>query len=67
MNIKEVFKRYPENEPNYNGVNYLTLVDVSGNILYSITYFNNDAEFEPKLGKVVAFADKQPSAILKSL
>ena len=67
MNISEVFKKYPESEPNYNGTNYLTLVDVNGNISYAITYFNNDAEFEPKCGKVVAFADKQPIIVLNSL
>ena len=67
MNINEVFKKYPENEPNYNGINYLTLVDVNGDICYAITYFNDDAEFEPKWGKVVAFADKQPRLILNAL
>ena len=67
MNINEVFKKYPENEPNYNGTNYLTLVDVNDNISYAITYFNDDAEFEPKWGKVVAFADKQPCLILNAL
>ncbi len=67
MNINEVFKKYPNEEPSYNGVNYLTLVDVNGNISYAITYFNDNAEFEPKWGKVVAFADKQPSDILNAL
>lgn len=67
MNINEVFKKYPENEPNYNGTNYFTLIDFNGNISYAITYYNNDAEFEPKFGKVVAFADKQPSDILNAL
>jgi len=67
MNINEVFNKYPENEPSYNGTNYLTLVDVNGNISYAITYFNNDAEFEPKWGVVVAFADKDPRAIFNAL
>jgi hypothetical protein len=67
MNINEVFKKYPENDPNFNGVNYLTLVNVDGTISYDITFFNDDAEFEPKYGKVVAFADQQPSVILDAL
>lgn len=67
MNINEVFRKYPENEPNYNGTNYLTLVDVNGSISFAITYYNNDAEFETKFGNVVAFADKNPSAILNCL
>lgn len=67
MNINEVFKKYPTTEPNANGTNYLTLVDVNGIISYAITYFNEDAEFEPKWGKVVAFADKQPRDILNAL
>lgn len=67
MNIKEVFKKYPENEPNYNGVNYLTLVNVNNHICYSITYFNNDAEFEPDYGKVVAYSQLDPKAVLNAL
>ena len=67
MNIKEVFKKYPENEPNYNGVNYLTLIDVNGTISYSITYFNNDAEFDSDYGKVVAFAEIEPKLVLNAL
>lgn len=67
MNIKEVFKKYPENEPNYNGVNYLTLVDVNGIISYTITYFNNDADFEPDYGNVVAFVEIEPKLVLNAL
>lgn len=67
MNINEVFKKYPENEPSYNGTNYLTLVDVNDNISYAITFFNRDAEFEPKWGKVVAFAETEPKLILNAL
>ena len=67
MDIKEVFKTYPENEPNYNGVNYLTLVDAYGVICYDITYFNNDRNFEPEIGIVVAFSDMPPSKILNSI
>lgn len=67
MNIKEVFKKYPENEPNYNGVNYLTLVNIDGNISYSITYFTNDAMFEPDYGKVVAFSQLDPKVVLNAL
>ena len=67
MNTQDVFKKYPDNEPNYNGVNYLTLVDVGGHISYAITYFNNDAEFEAKHGVVVAFTETQPRLILNDL
>ena len=67
MNVKELFKKYPEDEPNYNGVNYLTLVNVNGIINYGITYYNNDAEFEPKYGKVVAFSEIEPSLVLNAL
>ena len=67
MNINEVFKKYPENEPSYNGANYLALVNINGNISYSIIYFNNNAEFEYKLGLVVAFSEKQPSLILNAI
>jgi len=67
MDINEVFKKYPENEPNYDGVHYLTLVNVNGRISYSITYFNNDAEFEPKHGYVVAFAETEPRLIYNVL
>ena len=67
MNIKEVFKKYPENEPNYNGVNYLVLIDVNGNVSYSNAYFNNNAEFEPDYGNVVAFVEVDPNLILKAL
>ena len=67
MNIKEVFKKYPQNQPNYNGVNYLTLIDVNGIISYSITYLNNEAEFEPNYGNVVAFAEIEPNLVLNAL
>lgn len=67
MNINEVFKKYPENEPNYNSTHYLTLIKVHENISYSITYYNDNAEFEPKYGEVVAFTDIDPVLILKSI
>jgi hypothetical protein len=67
LNIKEVFKKYPKNEPNYNGTNYLTLVDVDGSISYAITYFNNESQFEPKWGNVVAFTEVKPRLILNAL
>ena len=67
MNINEVFKKYPENEPYYSGTNYLTLLDIKGDICYSITYFNEDDEFETEYGKVVAFADMTPKLILDAL
>tara|TARA_R110000796_G_scaffold91828_1_gene196003 strand:- start:242 stop:445 length:204 start_codon:yes stop_codon:yes gene_type:complete len=67
MNIKAVFKKYPKSEPNYNGINYLTIVASGDNFDYSITYFNNDGEFEPQYGKVVAFVDADPTFILNSL
>jgi len=67
MEINEVFKKYPENEPNDYGTNYMTLLDIKGNICYAIIYFNEDAEFEEKYGKVVAFADMQPISVLNSL
>tara|TARA_R110002167_G_scaffold81296_2_gene222677 strand:- start:11427 stop:11636 length:210 start_codon:yes stop_codon:yes gene_type:complete len=67
VNINEVFKKYPDNEPNHKGTNYLTLTDVNGIISYSITYYNDNAEFEPKFGKVVAFTQTEPNKILNSL
>jgi len=67
MEINEVFKKYPENEPNDYGTNYMTLLDIKGNICYAIRYFNEDGEFEENHGKVLAFADMQPSSILNSL
>jgi len=67
MNIKKVFLSYPENEPNYNGTYYLTLVNVNGIISYAITYFNNNCEFEPKYGNVVAFTETDPVLIFNSI
>ena len=67
MNVKEIFKKYANEEPNFNGTNYLTITDYDGILSYSITYYNKDDEFEPKYGKVVAFAEKDPKFILNAL
>jgi len=67
MEINEVFKKYPENEPSYNGTNYLTLVNIQGVICYDISYFNDDAEFEPSVGIVVAFTETEPFKILNAI
>lgn len=67
MDISEVFKLYPDNEPNSKGCNFFTLIDVEGVICYSTSYYNDDCKFESKFGKVVAFAEIHPSKILKEL
>ena len=67
MNVKEIFKKYANEEPNFNGTNYLTITDYDGILSYSITYYNEDDEFEPKFGKVVAFTEKDPKFILNAL
>lgn len=67
MDIKEVFKKYPDNEPNFNGTNYLTLTQYEGRVSYSITYYNKEAEFEPKYGKVIAFTELDPIKIINAL
>jgi hypothetical protein len=67
MNVKEMFKKYPQEEPNFNGTNYLTITDNEGILSYSITYYNKEAEFEPKHGKVVAFTEKDPKFIINTL
>lgn len=58
--MESIFKKYPKEEPPYNGIHYLTIINVSGNLSYDFTYFNNDAEFEPKFGEVVAFCIESP-------
>ena len=67
MKINEVFKKYPENEPSYNGINYLAIVKVGNDIAFSQTYFNNNAEFEPIYGEVLAFCEMDPKLILNNL
>jgi hypothetical protein len=67
MDINEVFKKYPEDEPSYNGTNYLTIVDIEGCICYAIIYFNDECEFEVKNGKVLAFTETDSSKIMKHL
>jgi hypothetical protein len=67
MEINEVFKKYPENEPGYNGINYLAIVEVNGEACFSHTFFNSDAEFEPIFGKVLAFCEMNPKLILNEL
>jgi len=67
MKISEFFKKYPDNEPSFNGTNYLTILNIKGNISYSFTYYNDDGIFEPKIGKVVAFTETHPKDILNSL
>lgn len=67
MKIQEVFKLYPKNEPNHKGTNYLTLVKIGDEICYSLTYYNDDCEFEPQFGKVVAFVQFDPIKILNKL
>lgn len=67
MEINEAFKKYPDNEPNYKGIHYMTFIEFNNEIVYGTTYFNDDCRFEPKRGKVVAFMDKSPKAILDSI
>jgi len=67
MNIKEVFKKYPENEPHFNGVNYLTLVKIGSDIFFNICFFNENAVFEVKNGDVIAFSECEPKLIFKNL
>lgn len=60
------FKSYPEFEPSYKGIHYLTIVgyDDTGGVVYSIVYFNDDCEFEPKEGlRVIAFTETDPKDI----
>ena len=68
MDINEVFKKYPENEPNFNSTSYLTLVKIKCGTCYAITYFNEEGEFETEYGEeVLAFTDTEPSLILNAI
>lgn len=68
MNINKVFKKYPENEPNYNGVYYMCIIKVSNNYIYSTEFYNDYAEWQLKEGrKVEAFIELEPKVILNSL
>ena len=68
MNINEIFKKYPENEPNYNGIHYMCIIKVSNNYVYSIEYYNYDAEWQLKEGITVeAFTELEPKLILNAL
>lgn len=68
MNIKEVFKKYPENEPNYNGIHYMCIIKISNNYMYSIEYYNDDAEWQLKEGITVeAFTDLEPKLVLNAI
>lgn len=59
MEIK--FKKYPENEPNYNCINYLCIVNCNEEFFYGFRYFNDNCEFELKNEeKVVAFTEEDP-------
>lgn len=37
------FKNYPEEEPSYNGTNYLTIIEYADTYSYAFTYMNKDA------------------------
>lgn len=67
LNINQVFKKYPETEPKYMGINYLAIVSINGEICFSYTYFNENANFEPIFGKVMAFCEIDPRLILNEL
>ena len=68
MKINEVFKKYPENEPNFNSTNYLTIVKLSCGVCYAITFFNEEGEFElSSEEEVLAFTDRSPNFILNAL
>jgi len=67
MNINEVFKKYPENEPNYNGIHYMCIIKVYNNYVYSIEYYD-DAEWQLKEGITVeAFTELEPKLVLNAL
>jgi hypothetical protein len=65
MNINEVFKKYPENEPSFNGINYMVILEINKTAVYSIEYFNHRGEWELSDGKMVrAFTETNPDIIL---
>lgn len=66
MNINEVFKLYPENEPSYNGIHYMCIIKLSNNYVYSIEYY--DSKWQVKEGRTVeAFSELEPKLILNAL
>ncbi len=69
MEINEVFKKYPENEPNFNSTNYLTIVKLNCGVCYAITFFNEEGEFElsGEEEEVLAFTERSPNFILNAL
>ncbi len=64
MLISGFFKKYPENDPNYKGVHFLTITKYNNTYSYSLTLFDDDCEWNPKHGEVVAFAEADPEAIM---
>ena len=62
--MKQIFKKYPDNDPDFKGIHYLTITDRN---IYSFTYFNDNCEWESEHGEVLAFCDVEPNKILKSL
>lgn len=67
MEGSQIFKRYPEHEPNYKGVHFLTITEYNGSFSYSINLYDDDCEWQSRLGKVVAFTEVSPEKIMMDL
>jgi hypothetical protein len=68
--MKNIFKLYPENEPNYGGINYLTIVYNKdyNDYYFKFTYYTKQDTWETGIGEaVIAFSDIDPKLIINDL
>ena len=63
----EMFKKYPDQQPSFKSNYYLTIINIDGLLSYSISYYNEDCEFDKLKGKVVAFTEVDPIDIFNNL
>ncbi len=60
------WKDSKKDEPNFDKVNYLTIIKVSNSFVYSLSFFDGE-KWDNEFGEVVAFTEEDPKLIYNSL